>query len=291
MGKPYLKVNAHLHTRYSFSAFENTSQALDMAMVEGVKVVGINDFNTTAGFAQWHVGCVKRRLYPLFNIEMVGLDEQYRDKGLRLNDSNNPGRIYVSGKGLAYPVILSGEPAAMLESVAGESNRQVRAMCAKLNALTTACGIGIDANHIAGSLSKGNLRERHLAKALRLAVEDIYGAPDQAASFYTGLFGEPPASKLSDTAALENEIRSRLLKSGGAAFVPEDPGAFLPVGDIKRIVLAAGGIPTYPFLAEDAAGDFTDFERDLPLAAQELKKRGFHTVDFITPRNSIELNG
>ena len=38
-------VNAHLHTPYSFSAFVDVVDALDRAATEGVRVVGINDFN------------------------------------------------------------------------------------------------------------------------------------------------------------------------------------------------------------------------------------------------------
>ena len=45
-------VNAHLHTPYSFSAFESIDQALDMAAAEGVKVVGINDFYSTDGYKE-----------------------------------------------------------------------------------------------------------------------------------------------------------------------------------------------------------------------------------------------
>ena len=32
---------------------------------------------------------------------------------------------------------------------------------------------------------------------------------------------------------------------------------------VRKIILAAGGIPTYPFLADDAKGGFTDFEQDV----------------------------
>jgi len=46
-------VNAHLHTPYSFSAFTDISQALNMAVNENVKVVGINDFYTTDGYSEW----------------------------------------------------------------------------------------------------------------------------------------------------------------------------------------------------------------------------------------------
>jgi len=47
-----VKVNAHLHTPFSFSAFDNIRQALDMALTENVKVVGINDFYSTDGYAE-----------------------------------------------------------------------------------------------------------------------------------------------------------------------------------------------------------------------------------------------
>ena len=59
----YIKVNAHLHTPYSFSAFDNVKDALDRAAAENVKVVGINDFYTTAGYDEWYAGCKERHLY------------------------------------------------------------------------------------------------------------------------------------------------------------------------------------------------------------------------------------
>jgi hypothetical protein len=80
-----------------------------------------------------------------------------------------------------------------------------------------------------------------------------------------------------------------MLKAGGAAFVPEDPKAFLPMETVCRIILAGGGIPTYPFLADDAKGGYTDFESDLEKVAQQLTERGFSSVEFITTRNGVEL--
>jgi predicted metal-dependent phosphoesterase TrpH len=44
-----VNVNAHLHTPYSFSAFESLTQALDLALEQGVRVVGINDFYSMDG--------------------------------------------------------------------------------------------------------------------------------------------------------------------------------------------------------------------------------------------------
>ena len=284
-------VNAHLHTPYSFSAFDCVTQALDMAAEEGVKVVGINDFYSLDGYREWSEECGRRRLFPLFNIEFISLNVEDQAAGVRVNDPNNPGRTYLSGKGLAYPVILSGKEAEQLAAVKAESNAQVERMCGKLNEHLTAVGAGFTLSfpEIEKTLTRGSIRERHLAKALRLAI-DAKVPEDGKAAFYTRLFGgKELKSDPSDAAKVENEIRGNLLKSGGAAFVPEDPKAFLPMETVQRIIEAAGGIPTYPFLADDAKGCFTDFEGDLMKAADTLKKRGFRSAEFITTRNTTEV--
>lgn len=264
-----VKVNAHIHTPYSFSAFGSIPEALDKAVAEGVRVVGINDFYSTDGFREWHDGCSERGLFPLYGIEFMALDGTMQASGLRVNDPANPGRIYLSGKGLAYPPVLAGPPAEALARVRREANVQTARMCEKLNSYLSSEGLEarLDFEHIKSSLTLGQVRERHLAKALRLA---LYPDAD-------------------NPAALENELRSRLLKAGGPAFVPEDPSAFLPVGSVKEIIEAAGGLVTYPFLGDNAKGGFTDFEEDLQKAADTLRALGIRSAEFITTRNSTAV--
>ena len=285
-------VNAHLHTPYSFSAFESVTQALDLAAEEGVKVVGINDFYSMDGYKELSEECGRRRLFPLFNIEFISLNAEDQAAGLRVNDPNNPGRTYISGKGLAYPVILKGKEARQLAAVKAESNAQVERMCAKLNSHLDAVGAGflISFDEVRDRLTRGSIRERHLATAVRLAVDAKCASEAGRRALYEKLFfGTPLKADPANRAAVENEIRSRLLKAGGAAFVPEDPKAFLPMETVQRIIEAAGGIPTYPFLADDAKGCFTDFEGDLEKAAATLKRRGFRSVEFITTRNTTAV--
>lgn len=288
-----IKVNAHLHTPNSFSAFKNIDEALDMAVAEGVKVVGINDFYSTAGYKAWAEGCKSRGLYPLFNIEFISLNEEDQKAGLRVNDPGNPGRTYLSGKGLSYPFQL-GEPyASQLAGVIKESNAQVQAMCGKVNEILNAvnAGFSLDFEWIKNKLTAGLIRERHLAKAIRLKVYEACGNDEaKIKEIFGKLFGgKELKSVVADFAGVENEIRGNMLKAGGGAFVPEDPKAFLPMQTVCEIILAAGGIPTYPFLADDAKGGYTDFEGDLERVAQQLTERGFHSVEFITTRNSVEL--
>ena len=179
--------------------------------------------------------------------------------------------------------------AQMLADVRAESNAQVERMCAKLNAHLdeVKAGFNVDFKYIVKELTRGSVRERHLAKALRMAVDAKADKIQDRLALYERIFGGQPLKSAPDNeAAVENEIRSKLLKAGGAAFVPEDPKAFLPMETVCQIIKAAGGIPTYPFLADDAKGNFTDFEGDLQKAADTLKKRGIKSVEFITTRNT-----
>lgn len=289
----YLKVNAHLHTPYSFSAFNDIDDALDRAVKEGVKVVGINDFYTTAGYQTWAEGCKKRGLLPLFGIEFISLNEEDQKAGLRVNDPGNPGRTYLSGKGLSFPFKLDEPYASQLTVVRNEANNQVEAMCGKLNELlkTNNISFSLDFEWIKNELTKGSIRERHLAKALRMKVYEIYEDNDiEIKSLFKNIFGgKELISAIDNIAGVENEIRGNLLKAGGAAFVPEDAKAFLPMQAVCEIIIAGGGIPTYPFLADDAKGGYTDFENDLERVDKQLTERGFHSVEFITTRNGVEL--
>ena len=211
-------VNAHLHTPYSFSAFDSVSQALDMAAEEGVKVVGINDFYSLDGYKEWSEECGRRHLFPLFNIEFISLNVEDQAAGVRVNDPNNPGRTYLSGKGLNYPVTLSGTEARMLADVKAESNAQVGKMCAKLNSWLDSikAGFNLSFPQIEKDLTRGSIRERHLAKALRLAIDSRFASDADRLDFYRKLFsGKELKSSLLDAAAVENEIRSKLLKAGG----------------------------------------------------------------------------
>ena len=288
-----INVNAHLHTPYSFSAFEKLTDALERAADENVQVVGINDFYTTDGYEEWNREALKRRLYPLFNIELISLQEDDRNNGIRVNDPDNPGRTYISGKGLACPPKLTEPYASQLAAIRAESNAQVKDICLKINDILANLKVGFDLDFeiLKKFMTKGQVRERHIAKGLRMLIYIHFkNEPDEIKFFLEKLFGgKHLKSDIYDYAGVENEIRSNLLKAGGAAFVPEDAQAFLPLESMRQIILAAGGIPTYPFLGDNANGEFTDFEQDVEKVSAILQQRGIFSAEFISTRNSLEV--
>jgi hypothetical protein len=134
------------------------------------------------------------------------------------------------------------------------------------------------------------VRERHLAKALRIAVEARYPSVPQRMEFLRTLYGgREPKADPSNLAATENEIRNNLLKAGGAAFVEEDEKAFLEVSNVIDIISNAGGIPCYPVLLDDAKGNLTDFESDPEALFNSLTAKGVFCIELIPGRNDISI--
>ena len=286
------KVNNHLHTPYSFSAFDNISQIFRMAEEENISALGINDFYTTAGYEEFYQLGVEHRIFPLFNVEFIGLLKDFQEKDMRINDPKNPGRAYFTGKGLTYPLKISDENARQLDNLKKHSGEQVKKMVARANAFFQELNlpINIDFEEIKQQYARELVRERHIATAIQDKLSRAAESEEEMKALLQKMYeGKEPQADLSDKAALQNEIRSNLLKKGGRAFVPEDENAFLNLEQIKYIIIDAGGIPCYPVLLDNEKGEYTDFEGDWPTMLGELKGLNVGCIELIPGRNSHEI--
>jgi hypothetical protein len=282
------QVNGHVHTPYSFSAFENIGQIFEMARKEKIVAVGINDFFVADGYEPFCHEALKNNVFPLFNIEFISLLKPEQQQGIRINDPNNPGRCYFSGKGLDYPFSVDKRLAEKLGHIVGQSQEQVKAMIEKCNQWFASIQADIRLNYpdIRKKFAKELVRERHIAKAIRVAVFEAHSGEPERKSLLTRIFGgKEPKSSLSDIPALDNEIRGNLLKSGGRAFVEEDENAFMSLDEVIEIIIAAGGIPCYPVLLDDKNGTYTEYERDPETLYKELSKRNINCLELIPGRN------
>lgn len=286
------EINAHIHTPHSFSAFSSVDLAFQMARHEGISVLGINDFYTTDGYEEFAEMALNSKVFPLFNIEFIGLQKDLQKAGIRVNDPNNPGRTYFSGKGLRYPVKMSEKSRQKIKTLQEESNRQTYQMVEKLNTFFAENQIDLhfDAADLQKKLAKSLFRERHIAQAIRLAVFKEESTADGRKRLFQKIFsGRELKAPLGRLASVENEIRSNLLKAGGTAFVPEDPKAFLPLEEVIELIIDAGGIPCYPVLLDDANGNFTDYEADKEKLLKELVKNDVYSIELIPGRNDCEI--
>jgi hypothetical protein len=287
-----LKVNGHFHTPFSFSAFSEIGQVFEMARKEDVKVLGINDFYTTDGYAEFNELAGEYKIFPLFNIEFMSLQKDLQAKGIRVNDPNNPGRTYFSGKGLKFPVSLNAAMTKRIRGVQDESNRQTAEMVEKLNIFLKELQLGfrLSFSEIKTQYAKNLVRERHIAKALRIAVMEKYKTDEEQKAIFQKIFsGKAARSAMADFAGLENEIRGNLLKAGGQAFVPEDDKAFLSLEQVIELIVHAGGIPCYPVLLDNPKGEFTDYEEDYDSLYQNLTAKNVYSIELIPGRNKPEI--
>ncbi|MDP4222220.1 MAG: PHP domain-containing protein [Bacteroidota bacterium] len=288
----FREANVHVHTPYSFSAFANMDKIFSMAKKENISVLGINDFFVTDGYDDFYGGAVKNKIFPLFNIEFIGLLKEEQRKGIRINDPNNPGRIYFCGKGLDYPFNPGFLNRLRLNSVIKESQNQMKAMISRLNDLIGPVNPSMVLSYevIKKKFAHELVRERHLARAVRLSAAEIYPDPDGQIKFLESLYGgKKSIAGIGNDAMLENEIRSNLLKSGGPAFVEENERSFLNLDNIITIILKTGGIPCYPVLLDDSSGNYTEFESDPEKLHQSLSEMKVRCIELIPQRNNLAI--
>ena len=288
----YREANGHIHTPYSFSAFPDLKTIFSMAGNENIALLGINDFFVTDGYESFCKASLKNNIFPLFNIEFIGLLKEEQRKGIRINDPNNPGRIYFSGKGLDYPFNPGWWQLRKLKNVIKESQLQMKAMISKLNQLVEPVNpsLILSYENIKKKYAQDLVRERHLARAVRSLAFENFTSHEEQLHFIESLYGgKKSKAGLSNLAALENEIRSNLLKCGGPAFVAEKENSFLKLKKIIKIILKAGGIPCYPVLLDDPSGKYTEFESDPEKLHVSLSALKIGCIELIPCRNDLYI--
>ena len=199
----------------------------------------------------------RRGIFPLFGLEIICLIDDLVQDGVKINDPGNPGKMYICGKGITRFHPLTGEAAGLLQTIRDNDGARMAAVTDKLSG-----GVrGRRPGHGAGRRGRQGAHRR----PPRLAAGDGLlagaarrpGVPGGAvrahprgrppAAFLERAYGVPPKAAPDDAVATQNEIRSQLLKAGKPAYVPE---TFVDFDHAYRLILALGGIPCYPTLAD-----------------------------------------
>jgi len=278
--------NCHIHTSESFSVFRSPTEAVWQAAREGLAVLGINDHYTIAGHEEFRRACEIAGVAAAFSLEAVAMDRDAEAHGVLLNDPDNPGRVYLCGKGVTrIPPDSSTEMQnlARMRAALARRNREITEKVAahfkqRLHAE------GPTWESVRGLTPRGNATERHVAWATLARLRELaatQGTPlSEAIARCCG--AAPPAG--ADDAALQIFLRAKLLKAGAPCFVRESEEAFVSVEELRRIFLAYGSIPTYPVLGNPV----TSGERDIGALLERLEAKGFHAIEVIPHRNTRE---
>jgi hypothetical protein len=287
-------VNAHVHLPPNFSAFETVAEAVARAAAEGAVALGSSNYHDFHVYREFRAAAEKAGIVPLFGLEIITVIEELRAEGILVNDPGNPGRTYLCGKGIVGFDSPNATAAGLMAAMRGASEERIRQMIAGLEAASTAAGLTthLTDGAIAQDVAKRaavpvewvSLQERHVARAFQEAF--FRGMPVAARpAFFERLYGAPPKADAADAAAAQDEIRSRLMKAGKSAFVPEATVSF---EDAYRLILELGGIPCYPTLA-DGATPICGFEDPPEALVDRLLKRRVYFAELIPGRNKPQV--
>jgi hypothetical protein len=279
-------VNLHLHTNYSFSSFRSPCEAVWQGVREGIAVLGINDHYAVDGHEEFRRACEIAGLPATLSMEAVAMDRECEAAGMLVNDPANPGRAYLSAKGITrYP--RDGEPGATqlagLRAALEERNREMTARVGRIyRERLGADGPGWE--DVVGLTPANNTTERHIARAVYLDLVERAGEGGQSSllELIEKLAAARPEQP--DPTSLQGFIRAKLLKAGGPCYVEERPEAFLSFEEMRETYLAFGAIPAYPVLLDPV----TEFEADVAGLLDWLGARGWLALEVIPFRNSRE---
>lgn len=289
-----LRVNAHVHLPPNFSAFDSVEQAVQQATREQIDVLGASNYYDYTVYHDFATRARAARIVPLFGIEIIALLEDLQQAGVRINDPVNPGRMYLCGKGIVHFAPLSAEAIPLLEEIRRKDTERMERMVARLDRLFAEAGVptGMDARAVREQVRRRHgcpletvyLQERHVAQAFQEALfERIPFAERQA--FLERLFRGSSQVDPGSAIDVQNAIRSHLMKAGRPAYVEE---TFVGFDHACRLILAMGGIPCYPTLA-DGASTLCPFEDPVERLIDTLKARNIHCAEFIPVRNTPEI--
>lgn len=284
-------VNTHVHFPPNFSAFTSVADVVATAAAEGAKAVGISNFFDQQVYAEFRDQAADAGIVALYGLEFITLDEDLAAAGIRVNDPANPGRMYLCGKGIDPFKVKPATAAGIADRIRRGNDERGEEMVAKLADWFLTCGLdtGLTAEVIAYEVAFAagvpvewvSLQERHVAMAFQRALAEL--DDEQRAAVLERAYGAPSKVDIENSAALQGELRSRLIKVGTPGYVPE---VALGFADAYRYVLEMDGIPCYPTLA-DGVDPVCPFEDPARTLADQLIARGIHAAELIPIRNTV----
>ncbi len=288
------KVNTHVHIPPNFSAFETVGQAVSTAAQQGVTVLGAGNYYDFRPYAEFSDAAQKAGVFPLFGTEIITLQRDLVDQGIRVNDPGNPGKTYVCGKGITRLEPLSAKASQRLDTIRGNDSRRMAAMTSKMAQVFAGHGLatGLDADRVIDRVAARHgcdrdvvvLQERHVAQAFQERFFDLVPSERRGESLRL-LFGAGSKVNPADAVGVQNELRSHLMKSGKPCFVPE---MYLGLPEARELIRELGGIDCYPVVA-DMVSPGCEFETPVDRLIQALQGLGFTAVEFISVRNSAQV--
>jgi PHP domain len=244
--------NLHCHTFFSFNAYGYSPTALAwLARQSGWRAVGMVDFDVLDGVEEFLTACELAGVRASAGIETrIYVPEFANDE---INSPGETGIAYHMGIGFTGGAV-SAKAASILSDLRARAAQRNRQIIARVNAYLAP--ITIDYEHDVLPLTpSANPTERHIVRAYIDAVNEVRPAD---AAYWAEILAVTRAKAealLTDTPALHNMVRAKLMKKGGVGYVQPTDESFPSLESFHSLILECGALPCAAWLDGTTSGE------------------------------------
>jgi hypothetical protein len=279
-------INLHVHTNESFSYFRSPAEAVWHAYNQGVGYFGINDHYTIDGHGEFKSACEILQLKATFSVEAVAMDADRHKRNRRFNDPDNPGRIYIIGKGVTCDMEEGSREHKIFQTMRDSIRERNSKITEKMNIFCgeKGCPINFHYSDVSSLTPRGNTTERHVAQAFCEKINSLYKETNLKLDIYKKLLNtEIDHDTLEDASKLQTIIRAKLVKNGMPCYVEESSSAFTTIKNLVDIHRKYGAIPSYGLMG----GPITEEEEDLEELVDTVSGFGMYAFDMFEFRTGL----
>ena len=237
-------VNLHTHTFFSYNAYGySPSKFAWLARKAGMAVAGVVDFDVLDALEEFLDAGRLIGLKTCVSLESRVFVPEFAERVI--NSPGEPGIAYHMGVGFSKAV---RHP--FLAEMRSASARRMRDMVVRINRFMQPVELDYE-NDVVLLTPNGHPTERHLCEAYERKAARLYPDAAQRAAYWKEKLGHAasPGSKL------QNLIRAKTMKRGGAGYVQPGKSSFPLMADMNRFVLDLGAIPTVAWLDGMSEGE------------------------------------
>ena len=239
-------VNQHAHTFYSYNAYGySPSKFAWLAKKEGLDLAGVVDFDVLDGIEEFLAAADQIGLKGCGGMETRVFIPEFAEE--EINSPGEPGVAYHLGLGFTSSDVPENHR-AFYASLKDSAQARNAGLIERVNAFLAPVELDIKKD-LLPLAPAGNATERHICLAYAHKAAAVFNDPAELATFWTEKLGINAAElDLPEGRDLQNTIRAKTMKSGGAGYVQPDSGSFPRLRDFNEFVLACNAIPTIAWL-------------------------------------------
>ncbi|HBC87486.1 MAG TPA: hypothetical protein DCZ94_11070 [Lentisphaeria bacterium] len=274
------ELNLHCHTFFSYNGYGYSPTYIAWwARKNGLFAAATVDFDVLDGVDEFLKASWSLNLRSAAGIETRVFIPELSAK--EINSPGEPGIAYHCGMGFICTAVPK-KSTPFLERMRSSASARTRDIVIMVNSYLATVTVDFDKD-VLPLTPAGNVTERHVCSAYYAKAEQTFPDAAERTAFWSEKL-QTPADKLSkiinDPVQLQNLIRSKTMKMGGAGYVKPDPKSFPELLAMNKFIKECGAIPVVAWLNGESAG-----EKDPDALIDLHMKSGAAAVNIIPDRN------